>query len=94
MKYLLKQQSNKNTELKIIKQNYKNGFKMNLVKNGKLLYIIYSAVSWDVAQRSFSKYTAKQMSFESGFNVSAHLISSGTWFIITKSGLLLFRVNS
>ncbi len=36
---------------------------------------------WDVAQRSFSKYTVKQMSFESGFNVSAHLISSGSWFI-------------
>ncbi len=44
----------------------------------------YSAVSWDVAQRSFIKYTAEQMSFESGFNVLAHLISSGSWFIITK----------
>ncbi len=56
--------------------------------------ILHSAISWDVAQRSFSKYTAKQMSFESGFNVSAHLISSGSWFIIAKSGLPFFRVNS
>jgi len=37
--------------------------------------IIHSAVSSDVAQRSFNKCTAKQMSFGSGLNVLAHLIS-------------------
>ncbi len=33
----------------------------------KLLHIKYCAVSTDVAQRSFNKCTAKQMSLESGF---------------------------
>ncbi len=42
---------------------------MNLkqLKIEKLFYIKYSAVSSDVAQCSFNKCTAKQMSFESGF---------------------------
>ncbi len=48
-------------------------------KNRKLLYIKYSAVSSDVAQCSFNKYTAKQMSLNVA-NVLAHLISSGSWF--------------
>ncbi len=50
----------------------KNEFK---TVNRKWLHIKYSAISWDVAQRSFNKCTAKQMSFESGFNVLAHLIT-------------------
>jgi len=62
------------------------------LKNKNAYQLKYSAVSLDVAQRSFSKCTAKQMSYESGFNVSAHLISSGRWLIIAKSGLL-FCVN-
>ena len=36
------------------------------VKNRKWLYIKYSATSSDVAQCSFSKMRAKQMSFEFG----------------------------
>ncbi len=45
-------------------------FKMLLFKGGVHIYAehcIYNAVSSDVAQRSFNKCTAKQMSFESGF---------------------------
>ncbi len=43
--------------------------------------IIHSAISLDVAQCSFNKCTAKQMSFELDLNVVnvlAHLISSGS----------------
>ncbi len=56
--------SNKNKELKIIKQGILNDIeidlKLNLKQlNRKGLYIEYNAVSLDVAQRSFNKCTAK-----------------------------------
>ncbi len=64
----------------------------------------YSAsnISSDVVQRSFSKCTAKQMSFESGFKCGVCFSTSDLFWklvpaaggIIAKSGLLVFLTDS